>query len=100
MPPKETLNTAFNMPRSSLSILKKIMLIMFMDFPLCGYVCLNSWTSLGYVVINLSLSSLKTDISASISYLRFTGKIPRNRTISNLLFIFSNLQRACFPPPP
>ena len=36
--PKVTLDTAFNMRRSSLSILNKLMLIMFMVFPLCGYV--------------------------------------------------------------
>ena len=56
---KETLDTIYNMPRSLLSILNKLMLIMFMVFLLCGYVFLNSWTSLGYVVINLSLRLLK-----------------------------------------
>ena len=68
--PKKNLDTALNMPRSSPSILNKLMLIMFMFFLLCA--------------------NTKTDILSSISYLRFTAKIPRNRTIFNLMFICSN----------
>ena len=39
---KRSLDTALNVPRSSLSILKKLLLIMLIVFPLCGYVCINS----------------------------------------------------------
>ena len=52
------LSSSFNILRSSLSLINELMLIMFMVFPLCGCVCVNSWTSLGQLLIHMFIKKL------------------------------------------